>query len=386
VAVSGTFHDRVVRSTAALLLSCGGCEVGEPLIDREPPTVEVPPPGCTPSACDWPDQLENAMPAALVLEPVSCPSVDHGAVGEATEPSRDCAEPAQGADWRDDDVILYAKEPREVVIAGGAAMHGVRIVIDGPVTLIVRDVPALAHVQISSSSPEAEVVLEGVDAEHVVVGDAGAPFAGHILLHHSRIDRLSMVATSLELDASMITESFVSVATLNSGDGAFRDVVLEVGHALLAPSQLEGVRITRCGTLSFFGATVRSSIVPRCTDEPTRLYDTRVSRGIFDGVVHADGGRFDRVQLGRHDASDYQLWDNVVRESAFCDGAERLMAQATFIDTNCSKRAFGEPDDVCTLGEVSDRENRNCCAALALETECPAPRPERVRPIARYFF
>jgi len=371
----------------ALLATCWACTVGEPLIDRVPPVAEKSESSCMTATdrCYAEYSIRNTMPAALALAASSCESGSLDPALDEGDAAPSCDQPPAGGDWRDRDVLLRAEDPIEVVIAGGVAVRNVRITIDGPVTLLVHDVSTLEQVQIASASPEAEIVLDQVVAEQLIIGDAAQPFAGQLYAKQARIHRLSMVGASLDLDATMIVDSFLSVDALNSADGFLLDVVVEVGDALFAPSRLETVHFARCGSLSFFGGTQNGTTVPRCSNAPTRYYNVTVMNGVVDGAVHGDSGRFLAVQLGRFERSDYQLWGVALSGVLFCDGAKSLRSTYGITGSGCTGAAFGEPDDVCNLWDTDDRENENCCAALALDTPCPEPVPDRMRTVPDYW-
>ena len=381
-----TSYAKAMSSALALLIACAACAVGEPLVDRAPhhPPRQPSIPDClSPSElCFQPVQPPAAPAVAHTLGLSSCRAAVQDPEGDAFA---SCQPPAAGLPWQNRDVRIATREPREVVISG-VDVTDVRIHIEGPVTLIVRDVAAFRGVQLSSTSPDAELVLDGVEGSFVMVGDAAAPFSGHVFAHESRLDQLSMVAASVELDSTMITESFISATVLSSGDGFLRDVMVETGDALFAPSRLERVRIARCGSLSFFGGELFETVVPRCDGEPTRLYDVEMDGGILDGRVRAEWGVIRQVQLGRVDDSDFELWDVATVSAMFCDAARSLRSTYGISCSDCTELAFGDPDDVCNVrAPDEDRGRANHCEVLDLRTECSAPLPDRMRPLSDYW-
>lgn len=378
---------------ALALLLAGGCAVGEPVVDRAP---IVPPPPVPVSRCLIPSKLcslpiegENSAVAARALRGAFCvPSDGDGGIVDG-DALANCDEPAVDAGWRSADVLVRADEPREVVVSG-AGVFNMRIRLDGPVTLVLRELTKLTNVELVTTSSEATVVFDDVMGVQVTIGDTATPFAGHVVARHSRFDNLSMVAESFELDSVMITQSFVSTDFMNSGDGVFLDVVLELGDALFAPSRLDLTEIVSCRTLAFFGGVLTSTIVPRCeSDEPTRLHDAVVGLSILDGLIVGDGGSLNMTQLGRLHPSEYVFWRVVVTDkSMFCDQALRLRSTDNIRCSDCTEGAFGAGQaNTCNLEEPEEEEEKtrnNLCEALDLRDQCTAPLPDRMRPIAGF--
>jgi hypothetical protein len=384
---------QVSISAATLLLACA-CAVGEPLIDRFSTLDEKM--GATPKCllpsmlCDSPDTLVNNSVVARVLN-LSTACLPPERDGSLDEGDANCAAPEPGLSWNNADVLLSADEPRVVEVTG-VSVTNTRVRLDGPVTLIFRDLAQLSGLELSSSSPEAEVVFEDLESDLVTIGDTAMPFAGHVFARHASFEHLSMVAASFELDSVMITQSFVAADFMSSGDGQFRDAVLDLGEALFAPSRLERTEILRCRKLSFFGGTMVGSMIPRCEgDEATRLYALLAEGSIIDGVVRGDGGELKGCQLGRHHPSEYTLRNvSVVLYSMFCDRAVSLKSTDSIRCSHCTEAAFGSPeDDACNVDPPAEKRSdakQNLCEPLNLRTQCTEPVPDQLRPIQDYWF
>lgn len=379
-----TTQKRSIACALLLLLIGSGCDQA-PLVDKFAPVVPVEPPvsECIRQLflCMAPDILENSLPEPRALSLFPCaPSeedagIDDGASG--------CPLPVPGLGWRNTSVLIQADEPREVVVTE-VPVSDVRVLLEGPVTLRFENVPQLERVEIRSDSPEASVEFDHVVTARVTLGDEASPFAGHVDARHTRFEDLSMNVESFELDSVVIQKSNIAVQRLDSGDGLFEDVVIDVGDGLFAPSQLSDVRFERCHSLSFFGTTLKDSIIPRCEgDVATRLYSVDANGGVIDGVINGEGGTLGGVQLGRYDPSEYALWGVAVGGSMFCDETESLKSTAHIKCSDCTDDAFSEAP-ACNLEEPAELPSgarTNYCEALNLRTECSAPLPERLRPL-----
>jgi hypothetical protein len=386
---------KALASISALaLLLAGGCDIGQPVIDRAAfvPPPEPPTPPCLRQStlCSTPPRVMNSAATSRALRASVCDPPDRDAGIDEGDAQANCDEPPPGSSWRNADVLVSAEAPRELVISG-VDVFNMRVRLEGPVTLVFRELTQLTNVELVTTSTEATIVFDDLLGVQVTIGDESTPFAGHVAARHSRFDRLSMVAASFEIDSVMITESFVSVDFMNSGDGYFRDVVLDLGDALFAPSRLYQIEIVRCRTLAFFGGNLTETIVPRCeSDEPTRLNDAVVDNSVVDGLILGDGSSLHATQLGRYHPSDFVLWRGSVGVSMFCDQALRLKATDNIRCSHCTEAAFGAPqDDACNLERPSEKSGefkRNLCEPLNLQTECTGPVPDRDRPIADYSF
>lgn len=379
------------RAISALaLLLAGGCAIGEPVIDRVAPLPPPPKPSCLgPSTLCSTQPAESRAIASRALSGPFCVPNDRDSGADDDDALVNCDEPSDVAAWQNVDVLLRTDEPREVVISG-VRVFNTRIRLEGPVTLVFRELIQLSNVELVTTSPESAVLFDDVMGLRLTVGDASTPFAGLITARHSRFELLSMAAASLELDSAMIIESSVAVDFLNVGDGSFRDVALELGDALFAPSHLERTEIVGCRTLSFFGGTLTTTVVPRCdSDEPTRIYNVGVYYSILDGLIVGEDGELWGTQLGRYQPSEYVLWGvAVAKGSMFCDHAVSLKSTDSIRCSDCTEAAFGAPDDdACNLLQRDDagvEVQHNFCKTLDLRDECTGPVPDRVRPNAFY--
>lgn len=373
-----------VRSIAWALSLCvaAGCEQA-PLVDMfiaEPAAPPRVPCAGRSELCNRPDELVSSLSAARSISLFPC--TPSGSLGEDAVDTT-CPVPSPGTTWRNKAVLIEADEPREVLVSK-VDLTDARVLLSGPVTLRVRDIPSIERLELQSSSPGAQVVFEHVAASHVTIGDATRAFAGHVSAHHTRFDDLSLNATSVELDSAVIARSFLSAERIDSGDGVLEDVVIDVGDGLFAPSSLTDVRIVGCDTLAFFGSSLTRSIIPRCTGEPTRLYDSKALDIVLDGLIEGAGGTIRSSRLGRYDPSEYVLWDVYVSEgSMFCNEAHALKSTATIRCTYCEDQAF-DVGPACNLEQPvpeAEAAPQNPCQALDLTTQCAAPLPERLRPL-----
>jgi len=423
-----------------LLTLCSACRVGDPLVDKVP----VPPSGgiavancarpeehAEPVDCESGPMLQLSATAALPLRWQTCATMC-GTTGAVLEPDDDagqadlfvepyacvptesldaapsstlsCAtkrfaiEPQpttathaqntiSGARWQDTNIVLEANRPTELIIAR-SELTNVRLHLVGPVTMRFQDATTLTGVSISGASPDARVAFDDVAPEEITIGDSTLPFAGHIEARHSEFRQASWVIESAELDSAAMVDGFVSVQELVSNDGVLREVTMSLGHALFAPTEMVGVDIQRCASISIFGSKLGGVIIPRCTDEPTRLYASALLGGSLDGVIHGDSSRIEGTRLGRNEPSDFVFWGVHVSSSAFCDEIAGLKVSPNGVQcSSCSEHALEPLDKGCILPDDSFDEvielegRRNFCEKLDMLEPCPEPIPPRSRPV-----
>jgi hypothetical protein len=428
---------RVAYASLTLLALCGGCRVGDPLVDQKEPR---PPGGINIAACKRPE-LESehasceteadiaisrsaAKPLHWQICNVMCgtgqPDVETDDVGQggalaapiaclptesfdaapsarlmctskrfAVEPLPTTATHAMntvtGARWQSSNIVLEADAPAELTISG-SELSDVRLHLIGPVTVRFQDATTLVRVSISSASPDARVALDEVDPEDLTIGDSDQPFAGHVAARHSEIVEASWVIESGELDSASISEAFVDARDLVSNDGLLFDVTLALGHALFAPTAMEVVDIESCQSLSIFGSELGHVAIPSCSDEPTRIYASKLTGGSLDGAVHGDSSKLDQVRLGQKEPSDLVLWAVSVTSSVFCDELESLKVSPSSVQcSSCTERALDPRDKGCLLPDdtfelIEDLGRQNFCEELDTLERCPAPLPVRSRP------
>jgi len=420
-----------------LFVWCSGCRVGDPLVDQKEPR---PPGGINIAACKRPElesehascetqadlalslsapkplhwQICNVMCGSGQLDgetddigqgdtlaaPIAClPTEAFDAAPSASlmctskrfaiEPLPTTATHAMntitGARWQSSNIVLEAGAPAELTIAG-SALSDVRLHLIGPVTVRFQDATTLVRVSISSPSADARVALDEVDPEDLTIGDSDQPFAGHVTARHSEIVEASWVIESGELDSASISEAFVDARDLVSNDGLLFDVTMTLGHALFAPTAMEVVDIQSCETLSIFGSELGHVVIPRCTDEPTRIYASKLTGGSLDGVVHGDSSKLDQVRLGQKEPSDLVLWAVSVTSSVFCNQIESLKVSPSSVQcSSCTKRSLNPRDKGCLLPDdtfelIEDLGRQNFCEELDTLERCPEPLPVRSRP------
>jgi hypothetical protein len=420
-----------------LLALCSGCRVGDPLVDQEEPR---PPGGVNIAACKRPEleaeqasceteaELAISLSAAKPLRWQTCsvmcgtdqPDLETDDVGQgdalaapigclptesfdaapsarlmctskrfAVEPLPTTATHAMntitGARWESSNIVLEADAPAELTIAG-SALSDVRLHLVGPVTVRFQDATTMVRVSISSTSSDARVALDEVDPEDLTIGDSEQPFAGHVTARHSEIVEASWVVESSELDSASISEAFVAVRDLVSNDGLLFDVTMTLGHALFAPTAMEVVDIKSCETLSIFGSELGHVAIPSCTDEPTRIYASKLTGGSLDGAVHGDSSKLDQVRLGQKDPSDLVLWGVSVTSSVFCNEIESVKVSPSSVQcSSCTQRSLNPRDKGCLLPDetfelIEDLGRQNFCEELDTFKPCPEPLPVRSRP------
>lgn len=417
---------------------CGGCRVGDPLVDQKEPR---PPGGVNIAACKRPElEAEHAsceaeadlaisisapkplrwqtcaatcgsdqpdlepddvgQGEAALAAPIGClptESLDAAPSGSlmcaskrfAIEPLPTTATHAMntitGARWQGSNVVLEADAPAELTIAGSALLD-VRLHLIGPVTVRFQDATTLVRVSISSTSPDARVALDEVDPEDLTIGDSDQPFAGHVSARHSEIVEASWVIESGELDSASVSEAFVDARDLVSNDGLLFDVTMTLGDALFAPTAMEVVDIKSCETLSIFGSELGHVAIPRCTDEPTRIYASKLIGGSLDGVVHGDSSKLDQVRLGQKEPSDLVLWAVSVTSSVFCNQIGSVKVSPSSVQcSSCSERSLNPREKGCLLPDdtfelIEDLGRQNFCEELDTLKPCPEPLPVRSRP------
>jgi hypothetical protein len=375
-----------VRTWLALLATaaCAACEVAGPVVDRAP---KPPPPGLLADvvACREPSPCTSEF--VIQGETIITELRSLGAPLEAFDEDAGIESVLDPGDiaWSDTSIVLASAVPIEVVI-DEAPEPGALIQLHGPVTLRFENIADLNALRIASSSRESEVVLDHVTALDLTMGDAEQRFAGRLFAKHSAFERASMNVETMQLDSAVFFESFIAASFLTSRDGFFETVVLELGVGLFAPSELREVEIRRCDALSFFGSSLWGISIPRCQNgEATRIYDSKVVRGVVDGVIDADTSKFDSLRIGQREPTLLVLWGSNVMRNNFCDFADDIKFERGQVNcSDCTEAAFSEA--LCKLpqesgGRDSSSSGRfNFCEALDLAEACEDPIPDRPRP------
>lgn len=368
------------------------CEVGAPLVDREP---KLPPTiydsfviACRmPSACrEEPRSLGTTLNALRTLRELGCTE------GGCEAPSLDLPQRADpsatvfldDARWSERDIAIASDEPIEIVLTD-SRVSGVRIDLAGPITLRFTGGTTVRGAQISSASRDSRVAFDHVMAQELTVGDAEHPFAGALEAKHTTFDQPSMNVESASFDSAVLVHGFFASSALTSRDGSFEDMVLALGSALFAPAQLHTVEITRCDELTFFGSRLTEARVPACTGEATRIYTSTLAKVELDGAIRADSSTMESVHFGQRAPTSLELWATDVRTSAFCDHVEDAAIEGDASCNACSD-GFSERAPVCTLPNgapaSSGMEARyNFCEVLDTADVCSPP-PDRPRPHA----
>lgn len=369
---------------ALVIAACAGCKVAGPVVDREP---KPPPPGLLadvvachePSPCtsEFVIQGETIITELRPLGATTSAFDEDAGVDTVLDPDTIA--------WSDTSIVLASAVPIEIVIEE-APEPGALIELHGPVTLRFENIQDLDDLRIASSSPESEVVLDHVAALNLTMGDAEHRFAGRLFAKHVAFERASMNVENVQLDSAVFFESFLAASFLTSRDGFFETVVLELGVGLFAPSELREVEIRRCDALSFFGSSLWGISIPRCRDgEATRIYDSKVVRGVVDGVIDADTSKLDSLRIGQREPTSLVLWGSNVMRNNFCDFANDIKFERGQVNcSDCTEAAFSEA--LCELPQESEGRDSsstgrfNFCEALDLAEGCEDPLPDRPRP------
>jgi hypothetical protein len=290
----------------------------------------------------------------------------------------------EAIDWKDDTIVLASAAPIEVVL-DDAPKAGTLIELRGPVTLRFQNIASLEGVRIASTSPESRLLFEHVTAVELTLGDSDHRFAGRLEAKNTAFERASVNAAHVQLDASALIESFFAAATLVSRDAVMRNVVLELGDGMFAPTELEYVEIRRCDALSFFGSNVRNVSIPRCrSDAPTRFYATDVFSSVIDGSLSADASSLEAVRVGRKEETSLLMWNTILISITFCDFADDVQLEPG--SAKCSTCTDDALEGlVCKLPkEAGDQptstERRNFCERIDEAAGCEEPLPDRPRP------
>lgn len=345
----------------ALALSCAGCDVAAPLVDH-----------VTPARTHEDGYIVGCH------RPRAC-----GANDALFEPTRTHLRSLDGGSWRGERMELRAREPREVVLAGGRLVD-VRIDLFGPVTLRIDGPAELEGVAIASASEDSRLVLDEVRTHGLTLGDAAEPFRGRLEARHSSFHDASLNVEAIELDSAGFDTSIVVAGAMTARDALFYDVVLELGTALLAPADLELVEIRRCEALSLLGSVTWQTRIAACSGEATRIFASTIVHTDIDGAVDADSSELEAVRFGREAPTSLTLWATTLMRCNFCDLADGVLIEghgATCSD--CTEGAFD--DRLCKLPQPNvDGPPRvstaNFCDALNMLEDCPADIPDRRRP------
>lgn len=164
-----------------------------------------------------------------------------------------------------------------------------------------------------------------------------------------------------------------------AGSGPRRD--LTVGEAVVSASSLNYAEVMRCGSLRVYGSGVTNFRLPACDDEPTRVFNTTLTRGTIEGDLLADSAGFNRAVFGLREPTDLKLWDGTINNSNFCANADRvvLAGRVTGSCADCEELDGSVvPVDACKH-EASEPLFLKSCKALEAMDDC-RPTPTRMRP------
>lgn len=355
----------------------------------------------------------GASPNSALLPP--CESTRHARVPAeldcADVTSRDAPpqeaahEQLARAQWHASNLRIESEVPRTIAIDELTASE-VWIELRGPVTLRIgrqggalftfgsgpptageEAISDLRVTGVATAAGAPQLHFEGVRARGVRIGDDARPFPGRVSARSSELLAVQLLAHDVALESSRLDTGLLRAGTLSGADAVLTDLGIELGHALLANSDLRSSQLTRCGDVSLVLVSVTDSQLSAC-DAPLRMIDSRMSRTWLDGAVEGDDATFESTLFGTREPTDLVLWSGRLKNAGLCAGVQSLvLAELTGIECSMCERDTFVPDAVCTLPKSDIFLKNNLCPGLSSQDElaaCSLPYPDRHRADPRF--
>jgi hypothetical protein len=428
---------------ALLLATClgavlgGACdEVGAPLVGRRPPPPASPPTiGCTlPLECEpraapevAPERSASPIdlgscggaasrscvlraPAGDVEDGLGELGMDEGAdAGPLVADSQMSCTPALAAAGAECEALELVAEGGEHVLTGLAlrrvnlsirATHPTLLTLDeadlesvfvamrGPITLRVSRAQAALELRVvTTAGAEGEPALEllDVDGHDVQVGTKEGRFDGDVRFDRAHLQDTTLVVERLELESVAVEASRIEARTLTGADVQIVRSSLALGDALLSAFTLIDAHIERCDALTLLSGHAVRIALPACSGPPTRVYDTKVIDGHADGWIESDSSIWERVAFGVTTETRLVAFGGTLRSVNLCQATLGPML-GDGLAVSCSKcDGWSRPEQLPCQLKADEELTRysNFCALLDVTTyaACPAPVPERERPL-----
>jgi hypothetical protein len=315
-------------------------------------------------------------------------------------------EPLREASWHASNIRIESEVPRTIAIEQLAATD-VWVELRGPVTLRIGGPGAtpwisgedgMAHFYAKDGAPieglriagvataagAPRLVLEGVRARSLVIGDEQRPFPGRVSVRTGDFFGAQLFARDLTLESTRVEEGRLRTELLATSDSVLVKVGIEAEQALLSATRLRESELMRCGELSLVECNLNATNVAACTGSPARFYNVRFVDAALDGVIEADGSSFGTTRFGTRAPTEIRLWYGRIAVSSLCAGVQALVLGegAALKCSACEDERFAA-DSTCALPAVDVDLQTNFCPGLAPDAElaiCMPPFPDRHRP------
>lgn len=287
----------------------------------------------------------------------------------------------EDANWIDLDLEIESASALTLEVAR-PFLTQTRLRIIGPVTVRVLETRALHDVVVMSESAAAAIDVTDAAAQAIRLGDEGDEFAARITMTRSTLERVQIFARDLSFETVGLSQARVTAENLHWVDVTSRGVKLAVGTAVISASRLSEVEVLSCDVLDIHRSSLSAYAIPACSVDPTRLFESTLTRGTLDGTFDADNAQIVNSVFGANDATDLLLWDTRLSVVNFCAGTNHVVLAGKSA-TGCSRcqelDGSQVPIDACREPNNDKLVVSSFCELLYLAPDCD-PAPERMRP------
>jgi len=258
------------------------------------------------------------------------------------------------------------------------------IQLRGPITLAISNARGVTDARVRSglsASGAPIVMLRESKAERLAMaGRDGGTFEGEVRIVRSELVDSQLNARSIELESVAVTKSQIEAERFDATDVRFDIARLFFTRARISATDLNIVEIARCGALSLLQSAAATSSFAACSDEPARMYGSKLHEVWVNGAIEADKTVFDVARFGVADSVEILGWDANINVSMFCGADDRLQLSGGLVEcTACDGDSLAEDESVCNM-PMGFRSQRNSCMNLIRAPMCWPPLPVRMRP------
>ncbi|HET8933566.1 MAG TPA: hypothetical protein VFN67_09010 [Polyangiales bacterium] len=220
--------------------------------------------------------------------------------------------------WNQVHVEIASAVPATLELVGGQIEH-VSLVLHGPITLRIVDVPRVNDLRVLAPNSAVNVeLLRSIGGGVAIDAPQGA-----LLLRRSSLDHVNITAQRLDFESSSVTDAAWQAAALNAVDATLHRIRSSAERSVISACDVTGIHLASCQSLTLVQGSITDAQILACAEE-TGIYGTAVVHAQLEGNMILDGASLGQVVLGLGEVGSISTWDTQLTDISICKDSQEL--------------------------------------------------------------